>query len=115
METIRIIATFAAIPPDHRERFKATVLELTELVASEEGTLEYSYYLTTDETQCLVIETYASAAALEAHMGHVGHLLGPLHELGGSVDVNILGDAPEALVEATKGFQPTMYSLLSSA
>ena len=41
MEAIRIIATFTAIAPEHRERFKATVLELTELVASEEGTLEY--------------------------------------------------------------------------
>jgi quinol monooxygenase YgiN len=115
MDTIRIIATFTAIAPEHRERFKATVLELTELVASEEGTLEYSYYLTSDETKCLMIETYASPEALSAHMGHVGHLLGPLFESGGSVDVNILGDAPEALIEATKGFQPTLYSLLASA
>jgi quinol monooxygenase YgiN len=115
METIRIIATFTAIAPENRERFKATVLELTELVASEEGTLEYSYYLTPDETKCLMIETYASTEALSAHMGNVGHLLGPLFESGGSVDVNILGDAPEGLIEATKDLQPTMYSLLSSA
>jgi hypothetical protein len=38
-----------------------------------------------------------------------------LFESGGSVDVNILGDAPDALIEATKDFQPTMYSLLASA
>jgi quinol monooxygenase YgiN len=115
METIRIIATFTAIPPENRERFKATVLELTELAVSEEGTLEYSYYLTTDEARCLMIETYASPEALSAHMGHVGHLLGQLFESGGSVEVNILGDAPESLIEATKDFQPTMYSLLASA
>jgi quinol monooxygenase YgiN len=115
METIRIIATFTAIAPENRERFKATVFELTELVAAEEGTLEYSYYLTADETQCLMIETYASPEALSAHMGNVGHLLGSLFESGGSVDVNILGDAPAGLIEATKDFQPTMYSLLASA
>ena len=115
METIRIIATFTAIAPEHRERFKATVLELTELAASEAGTLEYSYYLTTDETQCLMTETYASPAALSTHMRNVGHLLGTLFESGGRVDVNVLGDAPEALIEATKDFQPTMYSLLASA
>ena len=115
METIRIIATFTAIAPENRQRFKATVLELTELVASEEGTLEYSYYLTPDETKCLMIETYASTEALSAHMGSVGYLLGPLFESGGSVDVNILGDAPEGLIEATKDLQPTMCSLLSSA
>ena len=57
-----------------------------------------------------MIETYASPEALSAHMGHVGHLLGPLFESGGSVDVNILGDAPEALIQATKDFQPTMYA-----
>lgn len=115
METIRIIATFTAIAPENRERFKATVLELTEVVAAEEGTLEYSFYLTADETQCLLIETYASPQALSAHMGNVSHLLGPLFGSGGSVDVNILGDAPETLIEATKDFQPTMYSLLASA
>ena len=115
MDTIRIIATFTAIAPENRERFKATVLELTELAASEEGTLEYSYYLTADEAQCLMIETYASPEALSAHLGHVGHLLGPLFESGGSVDVNILGDAPEALIDATKDLQPTRYSLLARA
>jgi quinol monooxygenase YgiN len=113
--TIRIIATFTAIPPEERERFKATVVELTELVASEAGTLEYAYYLTSDETHCMMIETYADPEALAIHMAHVGHLLGPLFEAGGSVEVNILGDAPEALVEATKDFHPTMYTLLASA
>ena len=115
METIRIIAAFTAIAPDNRERFRATAFELSELAASEEGTLEYSYYLDSDETQCLLIETFASPEALSAHMGHVGHLLGSLFESGGSVDVNILGHAPQALIEATKDFQPTMYSLLASA
>jgi quinol monooxygenase YgiN len=115
METIRIIATFTAMRPENLGRFKATVLELTQLVADEEGTLEYSYYLDTTETQCLMIESYAEPEALSAHMANVGHLLGPLFESGGSVDVNILGDAPESLIEATKDFRPTMYSLLAGA
>ena len=114
MEPIRIIATFTAIAPENQERFKATVLELTELVASEEGTLEYSYYLTPDQAQCLMVETYAGPEALSTHMANVGHLLGPLFESGGGVDVNILGEAPAALIEATKGFEPTMYSLLAA-
>lgn len=115
METIRIIATFTAIAPENRERFEATVVELTELVSSEEGTLEYSYYLSDDATKCLLVETYASPQALSVHMGNVGHLMGRLFEAGGNVDVNILGDAPAELVEATKDLQPTMYSLLSGA
>jgi quinol monooxygenase YgiN len=114
-ETIRIIATFTAIAPQNRQRFKATVAELTGLVASEEGTLEYSYYLDADETRCMMIETYANAEALMAHMGNVGHLLGALFEAGGPVDVDILGDAPSALVEATKDFHPNRYALLASA
>ena len=48
-------------------------------------------------------------------MGHVGHLLGALFESGGTVDVNILGDAPASLVEATKDFDPRIYSLLAGA
>jgi quinol monooxygenase YgiN len=115
METIQIIATFTAIAAENLELFKATVSEATELAASEEGTLEYSYFLNADETQCLMIEKYASSEALMAHMGNVGHLMGPLFGSGGSVDVNILGNAPEALIEATRDFQPTMYSLFASA
>jgi hypothetical protein len=115
MDSIRIIATFVAIALENRDRFKATAVELTRLAASEQGTLEYSYYLTPDEKQCLLIETYASAEALAAHMGHVGHLLGSLFESGGRVEVSILGDAPEALIDATKDFEPTMYSLLVSS
>lgn len=114
-ETIRIIATFTAIAPENIERFTATVRELTELVASEEGTLEYSYYLTADQTRCLLIESYAGPDAMTAHMAHVGHLLGSLHEFGGRADVDILGEPPDFLVEATKDFGPTMYTLLASA
>jgi quinol monooxygenase YgiN len=115
MEPIRIIATFTAIAPENLETFKATVSAATELAASEDGTLEYAYYLNADETQCLMTETYASQEALMAHMGNVGHLMAPMFESGGSVDVNILGDAPDALIEATRDFQPTMYSLFASA
>ena len=115
METIQIIATFTAIAPENMALFKETVSKATELAASEEGTLEYSYYLNGDETQCLMIEKYASPQALMAHMGNVGHLMRPLFGSGGNVDVNVLGYAPEALIEATKHFQPTMYSLFASA
>lgn len=115
METIQVIATFTAIPPENLELFKATVSEATRLAASEAGTLEYSYYLNSDETQCLMIEKYASPEALMDHMGNVGHLMGPLFGSGGSVDVSLLGGAPEELIAATRDFQPTMYSLFASA
>ncbi len=115
METIQIIATFTAIAPENLEQFKATVSEATKLTASEEGTLEYSYFLTGDETKCLLIEKYASPDAFMAHMGNVGHLLGPMFGSGGPVDVNILGNAPEALIEAAKDFQPTLWALFASA
>jgi hypothetical protein len=110
-----IIATFTAIPPEQLEPFKAKVAEVTALAASEEGTLEYSWFLDADGARCLLIEKYASEAALMSHMGNVGHLLGPLFGSGGPVEVSILGPAPEALVEATRPFQPTMYSVLASA
>jgi quinol monooxygenase YgiN len=115
MEHIRITATFSAIPPEQLERFKATVAEATALAAREDGTLEYAWYLDAGGTRCLMIEEYAGADALMSHMGNVGHLMGPLFGSGGPVEVSILGPAPEALTEATKDFQPTMYSRLASA
>ena len=115
LEPIQIIATFTAIPPEQLATFKTTVAEATALVAHEDGTLEYAWFLDADETRCLIIEKYVNEDALMAHMANVGHLLGPLFGSGGPVDVNILGPAPEALIEATKDFQPTMYSPFASA
>lgn len=115
MGTIEIIATFTAIAPEDLALFKTTVAEASELASSESGTLEYSYFLNADETRCLMIEKYADVDALMAHMANVGHLMEPLFRSGGSVDVNILGDAPDVLIEATKDLNPTMYSLFASA
>ncbi len=38
-----------------------------------------------------------------AHMENVGHLMGPVFGSGGSIDVNVVGDAPEALAYARRG------------
>jgi quinol monooxygenase YgiN len=115
MEPIQIIATFTAIPPEHLATFKATVTEVTELVAAEDGTLEYAWFLDASETRCLVIEKYAGAEALMIHMGNVGHLLGALFGVGGPVEVSLLGPAPQALIDATSAFDTTMYSTFASA
>ena len=115
MQPIQISATFTAIPPEQLELFKATVTEATEIAADEDGTLEYAWFLDAGETRCLMIEKYASEEALMTHMGNVGHLMGPLFGSGGPVEVSILGAAPDALVEATEAFQPTMYSRFASA
>ena len=115
MEPIHIIATFTAVPPEQLATFKATVAEATELVAQEDGTLEYAWFFDADETRCLLIEKYASEDALMTHMGNIGHLMGPLFESGGPVEVSILGPAPEALIDATRAFGPAMYSPFASA
>jgi quinol monooxygenase YgiN len=115
MQPIHIIATFTAIPPDQLDTFKATVTEATGLASHEDGTLEYAWFLDAGETRCLMIEKYASPHALMVHMGNVGHLLGPLFGAGGPVEVSILGPAPDTLIEATRPFDPTMYSQFASA
>ncbi len=114
-DTFEIIATFTAIAPTNLELFKSTVSQAVELAASEEGTLEYAYFLNADETRCLMIESYANSEAFRTHMEHVGHLMGTLFESGGSVDINILGKAPRELIEATKDSHPTLYTLFAGA
>ena len=40
--------------------------------AKDPGTLLYDWYLSADEKECLVRETYASSEAMLAHMANVG-------------------------------------------
>ncbi len=58
--------------------FKSIAQSMIEGVWQEPGTLQYEWYLSSDETSCRVLETYADAAAVNAHLnGRVVQELAP--------------------------------------
>lgn len=54
----------------------------------------------------------ASSDALLAHMGNMAELLGPMAEMGGGVEVMVLGEPSKELLDATAAFGPKVYAHL---
>jgi len=112
MDEIHIYTTFPNIPPENLEKFKELVSQAVAIASADEGTLRYDYFLSDDETMCVSPHVHANSDALLAHMGRVGPLLGPMVELGGGVEVVVLGNPSAELLEATAAFEPAVYAHL---
>jgi quinol monooxygenase YgiN len=58
--------------------FAAIVRSMTDGTATEAGALEYEWFLSKDNSRCRLLETYANAEAVQAHLaGAVVHELVP--------------------------------------
>ncbi len=112
MGELRIYTTFPNIPPENLEGFKKLVSEAVAIATGDKDTLRYDYFLSADGTKCASFHVHTSSEALLAHIGNVGELLGPMVELGGGVEVVVLGDPSAELLEATAAFEPQVYAYL---
>lgn len=109
MSSIRMIAKFPDIAPENLDRFKELARTIVEATKSEEGTRVYGWFISSDGRECLVYEDYESSDAVLAHMGNVGEHLGPAVELGGGLEVNVIGDPSPELQEAAAAFEPKLF------
>ena len=72
------------------------------------GTLQYDWFLNEDHTECVVRERYKDSDAVLEHIGNLGETMGAL--LGVTdLSLEIFGDPSEALMNATKGMDITVY------
>ena len=110
MEHIQLTATLPSIAPADLAEFKRAAGEALELTKAEAGVLQYDWFLSDDETKCVVRETYANSDAVLAHIAHVGELIGQLAQLGGGLQIEAFGTLSPELAEAAAAFQPTVYS-----
>lgn len=81
---------------DAAERLVAAVRE------SEPGTLTYTYYLNEDRGDVVIEETYADAAALQAHVDNAGPALGEMLaaiEMRGFVTLGPVPDEARPILE----------------
>ena len=79
--------------------------------AREPGTLLYEWFMNAAETECVVVETYDSDAALMAHTRNVGALVGQMLKIA-DCSVDMLADPTPEIREALKRMPLNLYGRL---
>ena len=110
MDQLQVTATFPRIPRDNLSEFKRMAGEALKTTTDDPGVLQYDWFFNEDESTCVLRETYADSDAVLTHLGLMGDLLGKVIEIGGGVQIEVFGGPSDALLEATRALQPTIYS-----
>lgn len=80
---------------------------IVEKTQSDNGVLSYQFFFNADKSRIFGFEIYRNAAALGAHMQHIGAELAKVMEAVTLARTVIGGSVPDALKEGFAAFQPT--------
>ena len=95
------------------DRFKELAQAATDAVqAGEPNTLGYQWYLSEDQTQVCVIEWYAHADLIPAHMALVGPILVEMGQVAHPTRFEVFGNLTEAARAALAPAAPGMYGYM---
>lgn len=97
------------------DEFKQVAAEMLSATAERDtGTLQYDWFLNSDQTICVIREAYESSEALLAHMAHLDEALGkrPLRLLAYGHKAEVFGDPSPKLLTVTQGLSVKWYSFL---
>lgn len=109
MGTIQFNARFPNIAPDDLDAFERRAKAAIDGVKDDPGILRYEWFLSADGTGCVARALYHDSDALLDHLDDLADRLEPVAELGGGMEIEILGDPSPELVEATDRFDATVY------
>lgn len=110
MGEIQLKATFPSIANDKLDQFTALAKDAVVAVRGEAGALQYDWFLSDDQTKCVVLERYASSEAVLAHLANAGALIGQLAGLGGGLAIEVFGDVSPELRQALAATAPPIYA-----
>lgn len=114
MEKIELIARFT-LHPGTSEQFRSLMKTCIEQVRKNEtGNLRYDWYHNEDGTVYKVVETYANAEAVMAHMQNVGQYLAQFMDIT-DFSGEVFGNLPKELVAAFAGMDVAFYTLEAGA
>jgi quinol monooxygenase YgiN len=103
---IRAIAE-VSIPEGKISEFKKLAAKIIDKVeATEPNTLSYEWFLSNDEGKCYVVQSYKDSEAVMAHLGNIGDLSGPLHEVAPLTGLMIFGSPSDELRQAIERVGP---------
>lgn len=115
MKKIQITAKFK-IHSGKVEEFKKIADNAIAIVTEKEKgktCLQYDWFFNSDETECVVRETYEDSNAVMNHMGNVGDSLGQLLGLS-DFSAEIYGPISDEVKNAVAPFNPAVYSYYRS-
>jgi quinol monooxygenase YgiN len=98
------------------EDFKRHAAECVQRVKQKDpGTIQYDWFISSDNSECEIRETYKNSEGFLAHLSNLGDLLKTLYETYASDhSVEIYGDPSSELLEKIKarGVDTKFYYLL---
>ncbi len=98
------------IHPGKLEEFKRVAAKCVESVRTRDsGTLQYELFLSSDETECMVLERYRDSEALLEHTANLGDTMDALLETC-SISGELCGTPSPELRKALEGFGVRVYS-----
>ena len=77
--------------------------------ATEPDMLSYDWYINADESECCVIETYASSDALLFHFRNYASFRPEMDACREMREINLLGSPSAQLLELIGGANPNIY------
>lgn len=113
MSELQLTARFA-IHEGKRDEFKRLAGQCMESVRTKDsGTLQYDWFFSADETECVVRERYRDSAAVIEHAANLGELLSAVAAVA-DPDIEIYGAPTDELLKALAGLAPRVYSAYQS-
>ncbi len=92
------------------DQFKKIAEECVRIVREkDQGTLQYDWFLNSDQTVCEVREKYTDSDAVLGHMGNLGNTLGELLSLC-DMSLEIYGSPSDQLLSALEGLEIKYYT-----
>ena len=100
------------IKPGQLGAFRAVAADFLECVREKDsGTLQYDWFMSADESLCIVRERYRDSDAVLEHIGNLGELFAAFVDTC-DISVEIFGEPSRELLDATAEIPTTVYSFL---
>lgn len=101
-----------AIQPGKLEAFRAVANDLIAKTKSEEGTLDYEWNLSDDQTVCHIFERYRNDDAVIAHVQSFGQFAQRFMEACHPTHFHVYGTPTPAVKAAIADLQPVYFTPL---
>ena len=110
--TLRAVAIFPNFKVENLAAFQAIATELLEEIKKQDSIIKYDMFFTSDNTQCVILEEYATAAGVIEHVKRNAHLLEKLTALGGKIEGSMFptGESDSDLEEIKANWDSKMHS-----
>jgi quinol monooxygenase YgiN len=109
MSSLQVIARFS-IHDGKLDEFRALAERCMVAVREKDsGTSQYDWFLSDDDSECVVVETYRDSAAVFEHVGSVSEILGELAAVA-ELKLELFGSPTAELTDALSKLGVRTYS-----